>query len=271
MVKLLITIALSSLIKPFSLFFLVTRLVIRDINSWTCQPMSFTLVGMLSFMNLYFISSPPILPSFLGVFCLSLCFHLHFLILFINPFYHLMALALFLLLPKLPHFLHHLILILSMWLHLPHISRISTTIPPLLTLPLILIHSSMFLDMLNSFHLIMLSSMSFLLMLGPLFFHKLLLFPSGTKQCKLNFKLLNKIKLGLSLLSHLVHHVGYKWVYKLKFRADGFLEQHKAQLIAKAYTQQEGVNHLNTLSPMEKLVIVKILLALVAINGWFLV
>ena len=69
----------------------------------------------------------------------------------------------------------------------------------------LLIHSLMFLDMLNSFHLIMPSSMSFLFMLSLLSLHKLLLFPSGAKQCKLNFRLLNKIKLGLSLLSHLVN------------------------------------------------------------------
>ena len=67
------------------------------------------------------------------------------------------------------------------------------------------------------------------------------------------------------------HPVGCKWVYNLKFQADGSLEQHKTQFFAKGYTQQEGVDYFDTFSPMAKLVIVKILLVLATINGWFLV
>ena len=132
-----------------------------------------------------------------------------------------MTLALFLLLSNLPHFLH-LILALPAWLDLPHISRISIVIPLLLTLPLLLIHSLMFLDMLNSLHLIMVSSSPFLLMLSLLHFHKLLLFLSDAKQCKLNFRLLNRMKLGISLLSHLVN---------ISWAANGYISSN-SQLMA---------------------------------------
>ena len=180
-----------------------------------------------------------------------------------------MTLALFLLLLNLPHFLH-LILTLSAWPDLPHISRISTAILLFLTLPFLFFHSPMFLDMLNSLHLIVLSSMPFLLMLSPFPFHKLLLFPSGTKQCKMNFRLLNRMKLGLSLFSHLVN---------ILWAANGYISSNSELMallsnieqVTKCYTQQKAVDYLDTFFLVAKLVIIKIFLALVALNGWFIV
>ena len=48
------------------------------------------------------------------------------------------------------------------------------------------------------------------------------------------------------------------------------MKQHKARLVAKGNTQQEGIDFLDTFSPVAKLVIAKILLSLATIHGWSL-
>ncbi|KAA0063422.1 Retrovirus-related Pol polyprotein from transposon TNT 1-94 [Cucumis melo var. makuwa] len=71
-------------------------------------------------------------------------------------------------------------------------------------------------------------------------------------------------------LPHGHHALGCKWVYKVKYHADGTVDKYKARLVTKGYGQQEDIDFLDTFSPVAKIVTVKVLLSLTASFGWSL-
>jgi len=57
-------------------------------------------------------------------------------------------------------------------------------------------------------------------------------------------------------------------VFKIKRKPDGTIERYKVGLVAKGYSQIEGVNYLETFSPVVKTTTVKVVLALTSIYNW---
>lgn len=58
--------------------------------------------------------------------------------------------------------------------------------------------------------------------------------------------------------------IGCKWMYKLKYKADGTLDKYKEQLVAKGFSQREGIDYEETFPPTTKMRTIRLVLAMAA-------
>jgi Reverse transcriptase (RNA-dependent DNA polymerase) len=70
------------------------------------------------------------------------------------------------------------------------------------------------------------------------------------------------------LIYHRKKIVGYKWIYSIKYNAEGKIERYKVRLVRKGYTQTYGVDFQKTFSPIAKLNSVRVLLSLTTNFDW---
>jgi hypothetical protein len=59
-----------------------------------------------------------------------------------------------------------------------------------------------------------------------------------------------------------------KWIYKTKYATNGSVDKHKACLVAKGFSQVEGIDYSETLSPVSKMNSIRLVLSLASSQGW---
>ena len=62
--------------------------------------------------------------------------------------------------------------------------------------------------------------------------------------------------------------VGCRWVYKIKAKANGFVERYKARLVAKGFTQEYGIDYEETFTLVARLTFVRCLIVVAVVRRW---
>lgn len=65
-----------------------------------------------------------------------------------------------------------------------------------------------------------------------------------------------------------MHVLGNQWIYRYKLKADGMVKSHRARLVAHGNKQEEGIDYLETYSPVVRTTTVRTVLHLATIMKW---
>ena len=62
--------------------------------------------------------------------------------------------------------------------------------------------------------------------------------------------------------------VGSRWIYKIKYAADGSVEKYTVRFIAKGYAQKEGIDYEETFAQVARYTSIRFVISLAAQLGW---
>lgn len=65
-----------------------------------------------------------------------------------------------------------------------------------------------------------------------------------------------------------INLVGSKWVFKTKLKPDGTIDRYKARLVARGFSQIEGIDFEETFSPVVKTTTIRIVLSIAISSRW---
>ena len=61
--------------------------------------------------------------------------------------------------------------------------------------------------------------------------------------------------------------LGYKWIFKMKLKADGSIDKYKVRLVVKGYKQKEGVDYFDTYSPVTRITSIRMLMDIAVLHN----
>lgn len=76
--------------------------------------------------------------------------------------------------------------------------------------------------------------------------------------------------MGINSHTHNKNAIGYKWIFKLKYLANGTIERYKAHTIVKGFTRNEGLDYQQAFSPIIKMTNIRLLLPNATYQGLYL-
>ena len=59
-----------------------------------------------------------------------------------------------------------------------------------------------------------------------------------------------------------------RWLYKVKYTADGSIEKHKARFVARGFSQVEGIDYNETFAPVVRYTSIRTIMAIATEMGW---
>ena len=59
-----------------------------------------------------------------------------------------------------------------------------------------------------------------------------------------------------------------KWVYRTKYRPNGKVDKHKARLVAKSFSQVEGIDYTETFAAVAKMNSIRVVLSITTSHKW---
>ena len=80
--------------------------------------------------------------------------------------------------------------------------------------------------------------------------------------------LMKNVTWELSTLPEGKNVVSCKWTYKTKFTLDGAIERYKVRLVARGFSQEEGIDYTKTFSPVAKMDPICTIISFTTKCGW---
>ena len=67
---------------------------------------------------------------------------------------------------------------------------------------------------------------------------------------------------------HEMHVLGCRWIFTVKLNEDGTFKCFKARLVSRGYEQEEGIDFIETYSPVVRTSTIRIVLSVAVVKGW---